>query len=115
MREGLGHGCSLLFVDGPPRRDLRVPGDPVFCIEDSAWPTVDYVFAALNTAGAITAALSADQFTRDERQTIVVSNGLWAVVQIYSGTKGKSRITECGAAKLEWIRSRTDTTTWQSQ
>lgn len=103
-------GCSLLFVDGPPR--VRTPGEPVFCTDNSGWPTFDYVASAghVVSGGLLVYALAeggsaveADGYVVGG--ALVVANGVGSITHLVSGLLGSKRVRDCRAAKLVQSRA----------
>ena len=84
----VGSGCSLLFVDGPPRQELwEVPSvaDPAQCTESYALPILDTV--------AVPASVFSGLVSNDE--IIFLSGVGWALVHLASAWSGYANVNEC--------------------
>jgi hypothetical protein len=96
-------GCSLLFVNGPPREHAQMPY--FTCTQSNVVPILDAVWAGLNGLGAAIA-LTTDQrefefdYDQSRNQTIVVGAG-WLLLSGFSAYSGFERTAACRDATMK--------------
>jgi hypothetical protein len=89
-------GCGFLISDGPPPGHQNM--NYFSCTESDVGPAFDFVWAALNIAGAVIAA--SDETIQDRDQTIAIG-AAWGMFSTASGLVGTSKSSDCREAKAQ--------------
>lgn len=94
-------GCSLLFVDGPPK--TYTPPQYVHCSSSPGWPVFDTVVAGLElvrTGIAVSASDSAYQGAQISRGADIGFGLAFMTLFAISAGVGYGRVSDCNAAML---------------
>lgn len=88
-------GCGFIFVNGPPENHQEM--NYFNCTESEVGPILDGVWAGLNAAGAVTAAINPDDY--ENSGAIITSGLIWTGVSGAASIVGQNKVSDCRQAK----------------